>query len=110
MIYEDGGHLYFLHLLSRNQGSSANTVARLRAGPVGFDSRQRQRFLFATASKPVPGPTQSPIQWVQGDVSPAVKQPGREAYHSPLFRAEVKNTWSYTSTPPIPVHGVVSNQ
>jgi hypothetical protein len=28
------------------------------------------------------------------------KRPGREADHSPPFRAEVKNTWRYNSTPP----------
>jgi hypothetical protein len=30
---------------------------------------------------------------------PGVKRPGREADHSPSSRAEVKNAWSYTSTP-----------
>jgi hypothetical protein len=29
-----------------------------------------------------------------------VKRPGREAGHSPPASAEVKNTWTYTSTPP----------
>jgi hypothetical protein len=29
-----------------------------------------------------------------------VKRPGREADCSPLSSAEVKNVWSYTSTPP----------
>jgi hypothetical protein len=32
---------------------------------------------------------------------------GREADHSPPSSAEVKNAWSYTSTPPIFLHGVV---
>jgi hypothetical protein len=30
---------------------------------------------------------------------PGVKRPGREADHSPPSSAEVKNAWSYTSTP-----------
>jgi hypothetical protein len=34
-------------------------------------------------------------------------RPGREANHSPLSSAEVKNAWSYTCTPPIRLHGVV---
>jgi hypothetical protein len=38
---------------------------------------------------------------------PGVKRPGREADHSPPCSAEVKNAWSYTSTPPIRLHGVV---
>jgi hypothetical protein len=43
-------------------------------------------FLFATV-----GPTQPPVQGVPGDLSLGVKRPGREADHSPLFSAEVKN-------------------
>jgi len=31
---------------------------------------------------------------------PRVKGPGREADHSAPSSAEVKNAWSYTSTPP----------
>jgi hypothetical protein len=45
------------------------------------------------------GPTQPPIQWVPGVLSLRVKRPGREADHSPPSSAEVKNAWSYTSTP-----------
>jgi hypothetical protein len=30
---------------------------------------------------------------------PGVKRPVREADHSPPFSVEVKNEWSYTSTP-----------
>jgi hypothetical protein len=41
-----------------------------------------------------------------GGSFPGVKRPGREADHSPPSSAEVKNSWSYTSTPPIR-HGVV---
>jgi hypothetical protein len=38
---------------------------------------------------------------------PGVKRPGREANHSPPSTAEVKNAWSYTSTLPICLQGVV---
>jgi len=31
----------------------------------------------------------------------------READYSPPCSAEVMNTWSYTSTPPLRLHGVV---
>jgi hypothetical protein len=37
------------------------------------------------------GPTQPPIQWVFGTISPGIKQPGHEADHSPPSSAEVKN-------------------
>jgi hypothetical protein len=43
--------------------------------------------------------TQPPTRWVSGPLSPMVKQPGREGDRSPPSSAEVKNAWSYTSTP-----------
>jgi hypothetical protein len=50
-------------------------------------------------SRPAPGPTHPPIQWVLGAVSPGVKRLGRDAKHSPPSSAEVKNVGSYTCTP-----------
>jgi hypothetical protein len=38
---------------------------------------------------------------------PGVKKLGCEANHSPPSSPEVKNVWSYTSNPPICLHGVV---
>jgi hypothetical protein len=64
-------------------------------------------FLFTTASRTALGPTHPPIYWVPGALSLGVKRPGREADHSPPSSAEVKNAWSYTSTPPVRLHGVV---
>jgi hypothetical protein len=57
-------------------------------------------FLLSTSPRPTLGSTQPPIQWVTGTLSQGVKQPGREADHSPLTSAKVKNIWSYRSTPP----------
>jgi hypothetical protein len=39
-----------------------------------------------------------PNIWVSRDLSLGIKQPGREADHSPPSSAEVKHAWSYTST------------
>jgi hypothetical protein len=64
-------------------------------------------FLFTTASRMSLGSTQPPILWVPVALSLDVKQPGCEADHPPPSSAEVKNAWSYTSTPPISLHGVV---
>jgi len=51
-------------------------------------------------------PTQPPIQWVPGALSLRVKQLGHEADHSPLLSAKVKNTWNYTSAPPVGLHSM----
>jgi hypothetical protein len=45
-------------------------------------------------------PTQPPIQWVWGMLSPGVKLPERQTDHSPPTSAEVKKTRIYTPTPP----------
>jgi hypothetical protein len=73
----------------------------------GFEFRQRPGiFLLTTKFGPALGPTQS---WVPGALSLWVKGPGRGADHSPPSSAEVENAWSYTSTPPICLHGVMFN-
>jgi hypothetical protein len=59
-----------------------------------------KNFVFSASSRPVLGPTQPPIQWVQWALSLEVKRPGREADHLPPTSAEVQKTWIYTSTPP----------
>jgi len=64
-------------------------------------------FLFFTAPRTALGPTQPPMKWVPGALSPRVKRPGCEDDHSPPSSAEVKNMWGYTATPPIRLHGVV---
>jgi hypothetical protein len=69
-------------------------------GNLGFDSRRGLRIsVFTTASRPALGPTQLPILWVPGVLSLGLKRPVREADHSLPPSAEIKNAWSYTSTP-----------
>jgi hypothetical protein len=69
-------------------------------GVLRFDSRRGLGiFLFTTAFRTGLGSTQPPIQWVPGALSLGVKRPGREADHSPPSIVEVKNAWSYTTTP-----------
>jgi hypothetical protein len=57
-------------------------------------------LLFATAFITTLKPTQSPIQWVPGALSPDLKLPCREADNSSPSSAEVKNAWSYASANP----------
>jgi hypothetical protein len=49
-------------------------------------------FPLASVSRPALGPTQPPVQWVPGVLSPGVKaRPERDADHSPPSSAEVEN-------------------
>jgi hypothetical protein len=73
-----------------------------------FDSRRGLGiFLFTTVFRTALGPTQPPIVWVTGALSLGVKRPGLEGNHSSPSSAEVNIAWSYTSTPPVLLHGVV---
>jgi hypothetical protein len=56
---------------------------RSPAGAKGF-------FPLTSVSRPALGPTQPPVQWVPGVLSPGVKAlPGRDADHSPPSSTEV---------------------
>jgi hypothetical protein len=80
--------------------SSVGVVLGWTIRALGFDSRRELGIiLFTTASRTTLEPTQPHIQWLTGALSLGIKQLGREADHSPLSSAEVKNVWSYTSTP-----------
>jgi hypothetical protein len=92
--------LLFITVTDTSRGSSVSIVAGVWAGRRWFDSRQVQGvFILVTASSLILGPSQPPIQRVPGALSLVVRQPGREADHSPPASAKVKNVWSYTSTP-----------
>jgi hypothetical protein len=52
---------------------------------------QTRGFLFSITSRPDLGPTQPPIQWVPGAVSPGIKRLGLEVDHRPACSAELKN-------------------
>jgi hypothetical protein len=59
----------------------------LRAARPKFDSRQKQHFLYFTASRLALRPTQPPIQGVPGPFL-GVKSPGHEIDHWPPPSAE----------------------
>jgi hypothetical protein len=58
--------------------------------------------LFSRSSRPAVRPTQPPIQWVPGALSPGVKRQGREADHSPPVSAEVNKIWIIHPLPHTP--------
>jgi hypothetical protein len=62
----------------------------------GFESWQELGIFTSPQCRLALGPTQPPIQWVPGL---GEKLLGHEADHSHPSSAEVKNAWSYTSTP-----------
>jgi hypothetical protein len=73
-----------------------------------YDMWGRVQFTTTlTTSRTALGPIQPPMQWVPGALSLAVQRPGLGGDHTPPSSAEVKNAWSYNSTPPIRLHGVV---
>jgi hypothetical protein len=90
---------FLISLIDVNESRDSSALGD---GVLRFDSQRGLGiFLFTTASRTALGPTQSPIQGVPGALSLGVKRPMREADYSPPSSAEVKNVWSYTSTPPM---------
>jgi hypothetical protein len=73
------------------------------AGRPEFDSRQGLEF-FSSRRRVQIGSGAHPASY---PMDTEVKRPGREADNSSASSAEVKNAWSYTSTPPIRLHGAV---
>jgi hypothetical protein len=90
----------FFSLWIREPEYLSDTARGYRLDDRGFESRQRVGiFLFTTVSITVLGPTQPCIQRVPGALSLGVKRKEREFEYSPPSTAEVKNAWSYNSTP-----------
>jgi hypothetical protein len=56
-------------------------------------------MFFCITHRPAVGPNKPPIYWGLGEISPGVKRPRSEAYHSPSCSAKVKNVGAI---PPLP--------
>jgi hypothetical protein len=91
---------YYYNYESRNSVVGIATGYGLDHRGVGVRVRMGSRIFFFLRCTGWLGPTQPPIQWVMGTLSPEVKRQGREADHSPPSNAEVKKMWIYTSTTP----------
>jgi len=86
--------------------ASLSNAPQLATG-VQILARAMMAFFFlATAPRPTLGPTQPPIQWIPWSPSPGINRPGGEVDDAPPSSAEVKNAWSYTSSPPVRLHYV----
>jgi len=67
----------------------------------GFESQHGNEISFSSLQRRY----QPPVRRVPGSF-PGVKRPGRKADHSPRPSADDTNDWSYTSTPPVTLHDV----
>jgi hypothetical protein len=65
-------------------------------------------FPFPEMSRKAPGPPQILLSGCWGSFS-GIDRPGREVNHLPSSGAEVKNEWSYTSSPSVNLHGMYRN-
>ena len=80
-------------------------ATRLLAGPLGVRIPVGTRdFFHPERSNWLWGPPSNLFNGYYGRFV-GIKRPGRFVNHSPKYCAEVKNEWSYTSTP-IYIHGV----
>jgi hypothetical protein len=110
-IWSSVNHLIFsflfLELMSRGSSVQCLTTG-WTIGRSRFDPRQGQRiFLLASASRPALRPTQPPIQWVSGVLSPGVKcGQGVTLTTHPHLVPRLSKSRSYTSSPPTCLHGV----
>jgi hypothetical protein len=77
-------------------------------GRSGFDPRQGQRiFPLASVFRPALGPTQPPVQWVPGVLSPGVKcGRGVTLTTHPHLMPRSSMSRSYTCSPPKRLNGV----
>jgi hypothetical protein len=72
-----------------------------------FESRHRKNiFLFFKMSTMSPGLSQPAMQWVWGYNPGGRVDRGMGIDYSPSSSDEVKNEWSYTSTPLVRIRGV----
>jgi hypothetical protein len=89
--------------MSRSRVSSVSIVSdyRLDDRAIGVWSPAGAKD-FSSVPRPALGPTQPPVQWVPGVLSPGIKaRPRRDADHSPHL---VPRSWmsrSYTSSAPV---------
>jgi hypothetical protein len=72
------------------QGHYSDTTKTAHNG-----AKPNQKFLSvrhaSKASKPALGPTQPPVQWITGSLTPGIQQVGRDADQSPPSTAKVNN-------------------
>jgi hypothetical protein len=94
--YAVSKHGYLEHNTTEQSGQRLGYERDDRSSIPG---RGRYFLSFATTSRPALVPTKPAIQGAPRALSPGERRSGHEADHSPPSSTEVKNAWSYTSTP-----------
>jgi hypothetical protein len=105
--HDRGRVLNWVLMYKRSRDSSVSIVTDYGL-TAGVRSPTRQRiFLLVSASRPALGPTQPPVQWVPGVLSPGVKRGrGVTLTTHPLLVPRLTMNRSYTSSPPMSLHGM----
>jgi hypothetical protein len=84
------------------------TVSKIEGGQCLSTGRVKN-FHFSRASRPVVGPTHSPLQWVSGALSLRVNREEREADHLTETCVNGRENADLYIHSPIRLHGVVFN-
>jgi hypothetical protein len=80
----------------------AGIAQSLQVATLGFDSRERQDFLFSTMSRQLCGPPSLMSNGYLVYLSPGIKRKEREVDHSLPSNAEVKNGEAIPALPHMP--------
>jgi len=112
-VLRNGVRVFLLALFhSRNEVAVVDIVTRLQAEQLrdcdSIRGRGKSLLYFPQRHDRFWGSTQSPIELVPGAFFPGVRRLAREIEHSFPYNAEVENARSYTTTPPICFHRVLS--
>ena len=105
ILYYDARSKKTSNLLTTFVGrdSSVGIETRYGLGGPGFNPRWESRFSLPVQT----GPEAHPATYTMGTGSfPGVKRPGRGVDHQPHLAPRLKKEYSYTSTPPLCLHGL----
>ena len=87
--------------------SSVGIATRYGLDGSGIESRWEARFFAPVLT----GPGAHPASYTMATGSfPGVKRPGRGVFHPPHLAPKLKKAYSYTSTPPMGLRGLLQGE